>query len=259
MTHPTKAIYHTLLSDFVRLSKGGRDEALYGEAELDASMRRIEVIDFHQTVEINGIKVRPAKGGGRQGWCGHAHALRLCGCPTTHTLALAILAPPLLNPFPPTSLSPKTLTLNSPSQPINKTTRAAGQITPYRAGHVLGAAMFMVEIAGMRCLYTGDYSRVADRHLSAADLPESRPHVVIVESTYGTSRHEPRAAREERFLRLVHDTVRRGGRVLLPIVALGRAQARFLFLGAAFCASFWPSRPRLPAPSLLPSSQSISL
>eukprot|EP00983_Pelagomonas_calceolata_P125624 1161225-Pelagomonas_calceolata.AAC.3 len=49
------------------------------------------------------------------------------------------------------------------------------QITPYRAGHVLGAAMFMVEIAGMRCLYTGDYSRVPDRHLPGADTPDVQP------------------------------------------------------------------------------------
>lgn len=51
------------------------------------------------------------------------------------------------------------------------------QVCAYRAGHVLGAAMFMVEIAGMRALYTGDYSRLADRHLSAADLPEVKPHI----------------------------------------------------------------------------------
>lgn len=37
--------------------------------------------------------------------------------------------------------------------------------------------MFMVEIAGMRVLYTGDYSRQPDRHLSAADLPEVRPDI----------------------------------------------------------------------------------
>ena len=29
----------------------------------------------------------------------------------------------------------------------------------YNAGHVLGAAMFMIEIAGVRVLYTGDFSR----------------------------------------------------------------------------------------------------
>jgi len=49
------------------------------------------------------------------------------------------------------------------------------QVTPYRAGHVLGAAMFMVEIAGMRALYTGDYSRVPDRHLPGADSPAVQP------------------------------------------------------------------------------------
>jgi cleavage and polyadenylation specificity factor subunit 3 len=35
----------------------------------------------------------------------------------------------------------------------------------YNAGHVLGAAMFLVEIAGVSILYTGDYSREEDRHL----------------------------------------------------------------------------------------------
>lgn len=33
------------------------------------------------------------------------------------------------------------------------------------AGHVLGAAMFLVEIDGLRVLYTGDYSRHPDRHM----------------------------------------------------------------------------------------------
>lgn len=37
--------------------------------------------------------------------------------------------------------------------------------------------------AGMRLLYTGDYSRIPDRHMPAADLPDQRPHIVIVEST----------------------------------------------------------------------------
>jgi len=50
-------------------------------------------------------------------------------------------------------------------------------VTAWRAGHVLGAAMFMVEIAGLRVLYTGDYSRLADRHMSAADLPDQPPHI----------------------------------------------------------------------------------
>jgi cleavage and polyadenylation specificity factor subunit 3 len=36
------------------------------------------------------------------------------------------------------------------------------KFTSYNAGHVLGAAMFLIEIEGVRILYTGDYSREHD-------------------------------------------------------------------------------------------------
>ncbi|PIO71926.1 hypothetical protein TELCIR_06157 [Teladorsagia circumcincta] len=50
---------------------------------------------------------------------------------------------------------------------------------PYVAGHVLGACMFMIEIAGVRALYTGDFSRLEDRHLCAAEMPTITPDVLI--------------------------------------------------------------------------------
>lgn len=70
----------------------------------------------------------------------------------------------------------------------------------YNAGHVLGAAMFMIEIAGVKVLYTGDFSRDSDRHLVGAETPAVSPDVIILESTYGTSLHEPREKRETLFL-----------------------------------------------------------
>ena len=170
MTHPTKAIYHMLMQDFVRLMKqGGGEEPLFTDADLEASMKRIEVVDFHQEIDVDGVKV-----------------------------------------------------------------------TPYRAGHVLGACMFNVDIGGLRVLYTGDYSRIADRHLPAADIPAIPPHVVIVESTYGVSPHSPREEREIRFTDKVQAIVRRGGHVLLPVVALGRAQELLLILE-----DFWAQNPDL--------------
>ncbi|KAI8420524.1 hypothetical protein MSG28_008997, partial [Choristoneura fumiferana] len=69
----------------------------------------------------------------------------------------------------------------------------------YNAGHVLGAAMFMIEIAGVKVLYTGDFSRQEDRHLMAAEIPTVHPDVLITESTYGTHIHEKREERESRF------------------------------------------------------------
>ena len=49
----------------------------------------------------------------------------------------------------------------------------------YNAGHVLGAAMFMLEIAGVKIFYTGDFSCEEDRHLMAAEVPSVSPDVLI--------------------------------------------------------------------------------
>lgn len=59
--------------------------------------------------------------------------------------------------------------------------------------------MFLIEIAGVKVLYTGDYSREEDRHLMAAEKPEGSVDVLITESTYGVQSHEPRLAKELRF------------------------------------------------------------
>ncbi|PSN34000.1 Cleavage and polyadenylation specificity factor 73 [Blattella germanica] len=110
----------------------------------------------------------------------------------------------------------------------------------YNAGHVLGAAMFMIEIAGVKILYTGDFSRQEDRHLMAAEIPNIHPDVLITESTYGTHIHEKREEREGRFTTLVHDIVNRGGRCLIPVFALGRAQELLLILD-----EYWSQHPEL--------------
>lgn len=112
--------------------------------------------------------------------------------------------------------------------------------TPYHAGHVLGACMFMIDIAGLKVLYTGDYSREEDRHLVKAEVPPIRPDVLIVESTYGVQSLEGREEKELRFTNLVHSIIRRGGHVLLPTFALGRAQELLLILD-----EYWKKHPDL--------------
>ncbi|KAI8994023.1 mRNA 3'-end-processing protein YSH1 [Trametes punicea] len=112
--------------------------------------------------------------------------------------------------------------------------------TPYHAGHVLGACMYLIDIAGLKILYTGDYSREEDRHLVKAEIPPIHPDVLIVESTYGVQSHEPREDKEARFTNLVHSIIRRGGHVLLPTFALGRAQELLLILD-----EYWTKHPDL--------------
>ncbi|KAI0154427.1 cleavage and polyadenylation specifity factor [Xylariaceae sp. FL1272] len=105
------------------------------------------------------------------------------------------------------------------------------RITPYPAGHVLGAAMFLIEIAGLNIFFTGDYSREPDRHLISAEVPRGvKVDVLITESTYGVSTHVPRLEREQALMKSVTNILNRGGRVLMPVFALGRAQELLLIL-----------------------------
>ena len=110
--------------------------------------------------------------------------------------------------------------------------------TLYNAGHVLGAAMVLVEIAGVRVLYTGDYSAEEDRHLMAAEVPAGvLPDVLITECTFGINAHTARAQRERDFKSMVETVVTRGGRCLVPVFALGRAQELLLLLEEMWAAS----------------------
>ena len=71
------------------ISTDDRGDVLYNEKDLDNSLDKIETMNFHEEIEVNGIRF----------WS-------------------------------------------------------------YNAGHVLGAAMFMIEIAGVKLLYTGRLSLV---------------------------------------------------------------------------------------------------
>lgn len=102
--------------------------------------------------------------------------------------------------------------------------------------------MFLIEIAGARILYTGDYSTEEDRHLIPASVPNwgQPPDVMICESTFGVQTLEPRPDKELRFTTLVRNIVKRGGKVLMPVFALGRAQELLLILD-----EFWDANPDL--------------
>jgi len=113
------------------------------------------------------------------------------------------------------------------------------RITPYPAGHVLGAAMFLIEIAGLKILFTGDYSREDDRHLISAEVPKNiKIDVLITESTYGIASHIPRVEREAALMKSITSILNRGGRVLMPVFALGRAQELLLILD-----EYWSRHP----------------
>lgn len=97
-------------------------------------------------------------------------------------------------------------------------------ITPYCAGHVIGAAMFYISSKNNSILYSGDYSTVADRHLPGASCPRLKPTVFITESTYAGVVRQSRLERESQLLKLIYETIQQKGKVLIPAFAIGRAQ-----------------------------------
>jgi len=50
MTPPTKAIYNLILSDYIKVSSA--DTKLYDKRDLDNSMKKIEILDYHQVTKM---------------------------------------------------------------------------------------------------------------------------------------------------------------------------------------------------------------
>lgn len=104
-------------------------------------------------------------------------------------------------------------------------------VTAYRAGHIMGAVMFLLENNGERLLVTGDLSFSGGRTIPGAKVAENiQPDVVVMESTYGNRLHADRNMEEKRLAQHVAQTIEDGGFALIPAFALGRAQEVLLVL-----------------------------
>ncbi|HEY8907429.1 MAG TPA: MBL fold metallo-hydrolase [Rhodoferax sp.] len=91
------------------------------------------------------------------------------------------------------------------------------------AGHILGAASILLEVAGRRILFSGDLGRPDDLIMSPPE-PAPQADTVLIESTYGdrTHPHEDILAELAPALQRV---AKRGGVAVVPVFAVGRAQA----------------------------------
>jgi len=92
-----------------------------------------------------------------------------------------------------------------------------------RAGHILGAATAQIKVRGKCFAFSGDLGRYDDPVMHE---PEAVPEAdyVVIESTYG-NRHHDRSDPVEALGAVVERTVQRGGTVIVPAFAVGRAQS----------------------------------
>jgi len=95
------------------------------------------------------------------------------------------------------------------------------------AGHILGATCVLVEIKRsepVRLLYTGDLGRFDVPILRDPTNPLPKADYLITESTYSNRRHEDPKAMTEMLARIINETRRAGGKVIIPAFSLGRTQ-----------------------------------
>eukprot|EP00850_Spirogloea_muscicola_P001744 SM000006S19509 [mRNA] locus=s6:1237766:1241023:+ [translate_table: standard] len=199
LQYPTKVLAPLMLEDYRKVAAERRGEAeAVTLADIRASLARATAVDIRQTVDVGG-------------------GLRICA---------------------------------------------------YYAGHVLGAAMFHIAAeSGESVVYTGDFSTAPDRHLGPASIDRLEPDLLISEATYATTVRDSKRLRERDFLRAVSGSstplqisqlpssfharrtdatarggrlaaaaaqvqrcLSRGGKVLIPVFALGRAQELCILL-----------------------------
>jgi len=95
-------------------------------------------------------------------------------------------------------------------------------------GHLLGACAVTLTLGKERLVFSGDVGRSNDL-LMPAPQQVTDADVLLVESTYGNRVH-PKDDASAQLAQIISDTVQRGGSVLLPAFAVGRAQALMLVL-----------------------------
>ncbi len=104
----------------------------------------------------------------------------------------------------------------------------AVQVSLTPVGHLLGANAVTLRGGQATLVFSGDLGRFDDL-LMPPPQPVAHADVLLVESTYGNRIH-PADDVQAQLGAIVRATVRRGGSVLLPSFAVGRAQALLLVL-----------------------------
>lgn len=95
------------------------------------------------------------------------------------------------------------------------------------AGHMLGSALIeiWVEEEGVtkKIVFTGDLGNINQPLLEDPNII-SEADYLIIESTYGNRLHEFNHSDEDKLLKIITDTAKKGGNIIIPSFAIGRTQ-----------------------------------
>jgi metallo-beta-lactamase family protein len=108
-------------------------------------------------------------------------------------------------------------------QPQNLSPNLTFELVP--AGHILGSSFILFREEDKTILFTGDIGRY-DQPIIFDPTPVKAADYVVMESTYGNRLHEGTEEHsvKDQLRKIINDTAHRGGTVLIPSFAIGRAQ-----------------------------------
>lgn len=108
--------------------------------------------------------------------------------------------------------------------PYHQPTTVADFVVTLRdAGHVLGSTMFEFVKNGKKIVFTGDLGNSPTPLLCDTETITDADYMVM-ESVYGDRNHEPKSERRAKLKRVINDTVKRGGTIVIPAFSLERTQ-----------------------------------
>lgn len=96
-------------------------------------------------------------------------------------------------------------------------------------GHIMGSTFIQVEAEGKTFVFSGDLGREKDKLLYPPKKPK-KADVLIIESTYGGTIHQVEESVVQEIVRIINETISRGGSVFIPSFAVERVQLLMLIL-----------------------------
>ena len=108
------------------------------------------------------------------------------------------------------------------------------KLTLHNSGHILGSSLIHLHFGkgGYNFVYTGDMKFQKTRLLEKAAVKFPRVESLLIEATYGgpQDRIPSRQDSEKELKQIMNATIKRGGKVLIPVLAVGRAQELIIVL-----------------------------
>ena len=98
----------------------------------------------------------------------------------------------------------------------------------FRAGHIIGASFIKIKNNNTTILFTGDIGRPHDPVMLPPTIIQEADYIVM-ESTYGDRIHDSTNPQPQ-IGAVINETVKRGGSIIIPAFAVGRAQSLLYYI-----------------------------